>query len=177
MGALFGIAVVFFPELASFDLAGGGRGVVLAVASVLSASVGNILSARNQRNSLPVIQTNAFGMGYGALFMLILVGVTGTDFVFDPSFSYVSSLIYLALFGSVVAFGAYLTLLGRIGPDRASYTMVIFPVIALLLSTLFEGMSWTPGRLVGVVLILVGNTLVLRKDAKPAAPELSAQQV
>jgi drug/metabolite transporter (DMT)-like permease len=174
LGALFGIAgiaVVFYPELAAFDLAGDGRGVALALGSVLSASLGNILSARNQRHGLPVIQTNAFGMAYGALFMLALVGVMGTDFVFDFSFSYVSSLLYLALFGSVIAFGAYLTLLGRIGPDRAAYTMVIFPVIALILSTLFEGMNWTPGRLLGVVLVLVGNTLVVRKDSKPSVPE------
>jgi drug/metabolite transporter (DMT)-like permease len=174
LGALFGIAgiaVVFYPELAAFDLAGGGLGVALALGSVISASLGNIISARNQRYGLPVIQTNAFGMGYGAAFMLVLVGVTGTGFVFDLSFSYVSSLVYLALFGSVIAFGAYLTLLGRIGPDRAAYTMVIFPVIALLLSTMFEGMSWTPGRLLGVALVLAGNTLVLRRESKPMVPE------
>jgi drug/metabolite transporter (DMT)-like permease len=67
-----------------------------------------------------------------------------------------------------VAFGCYLTLLGRIGMDRASYAMVLFPVIALALSTAFEGYRWTPFGMVGVACILAGNLIVLRKP-RPVA--------
>jgi drug/metabolite transporter (DMT)-like permease len=176
-GAMFGIAgisVVFYPELAGFDLSvGNGLGLVFALGSVLSASLGNIVSAYNQRSGLPVIQTNAYGMAYGAVFMLLIVLINGTPLVFDVSAPYIRSLIYLALFGSMVAFGAYLTLLGRIGPDRAAYIMVIFPVIALGLSTVFEGMTWTPSQLLGVSLVLLGNLLVLWRRSK--APGDSVQ--
>jgi drug/metabolite transporter (DMT)-like permease len=167
MGAvvgILGIGIIFYPELSDFDLSGGrGLGVILTIVGVVSASLGNILSARNQRNRLPVIQTNAFGMTYGAVFMFILAAVNGAPLSFDPSFSYVASLLYLALFGSVIAFGAYLTLLGRIGADRAAYVTVLFPVISLSLSTLFEGMTWNLTQLAGVVLVLIGNAIVLTK--------------
>ena len=167
MGALVGmsgLALIFWPELSSFDL-GSGRafGLALAVISSVSASLGNIVSARNQRNDLPVIQTNAYGMAYGATFTLLIAFSRGAELSFDPSFSYVASLLYLALFGSVIAFGSYLTLLGRIGPDRAAYITIIFPVIALLLSTLFEDFTMNSLQLLGVALILLGNVIVLRR--------------
>jgi len=161
---ILGIGIIFFPQLSDFDLSGGGGlGLILTMFGVISASLGNILSARNQRNRLPVIQTNAFGMAYGAGFMFILAAINGAPFTFDPSFNYVTSLLYLSLFGSVIAFGAYLTLLGRIGADRAAYVTVLFPVISLFLSTLFEGMTWNFSQLAGVLLVLVGNAIVLTK--------------
>jgi drug/metabolite transporter (DMT)-like permease len=167
LGALvgiLGIGIIFYPELVVFDSSrGGSLGIFLAFVSVISASLGNIVSARNQKHGLPVIQTNAFGMTYGAVFMLILTAVNGTAFTFDTSHSYVISLLYLALFGSVIAFSTYLTLLGRIGADRAAYVSVLFPVIALSLSTLFEGMTWNATQTSGVILVLLGNTIVLTK--------------
>ena len=100
-------------------------------------------------------------MAYGALLMALWAGSRGVSFGFDPGPGYVLSLLYLALFGSVLAFGSYLTLLGRIGPGRAAYAMVLFPVVALLLSTLFEGFRWSTAALAGMVLVLVGNVLTL----------------
>ena len=72
------------------------------------------------------------------------------------------SLLYLAAFGSVAAFGAYLTLLARVGAGPASFVGVATPVIALLLSTLVEGYRWTPVAVLGVVLAIVGNVMALR---------------
>jgi drug/metabolite transporter (DMT)-like permease len=165
VGALVGFAgltLVFWPELSSFDFSSNrALGVVLTFLGAASASLGNIISARNQRHTLPVVQTNAFGMAYGAVFMLVLAVLRGVQLTFDPSPGYVLSLLYLAVFGSVIAFYTYLTLLGRIGPDRAAYVTVLFPIIALLLSTLFEGMSWSPLQLAGVALVLLGNAAVL----------------
>ncbi len=159
---LIGIALVFLPELNAFNLQDAGFvGVLLAFGSVVSASFGNIASARNQREELPLVQTNAFGMAYGALLMYIYALIQGTPFQFDWSFSYVSSMIYLAVFGSILAFMAYLTLLGRIGADKAAYATLLFPIIALGLSTLFEGYRWTMLALLGIILVLVGNFLVL----------------
>jgi drug/metabolite transporter (DMT)-like permease len=170
IGAVFGLAglaFVFWPELSSFSLSSLQiLGLIMAFIATISASLGNVVSARNQRHDLPVIQTNAYGMLYGALFMLILAFFRGAQLEFDTSPGYIVSLIYLAVFGSVIAFGSYLTLLGRIGLDRAAYVTVLFPVIALLLSTIFEDLQWGVPQLLGVVLILLGNAVVLTKKGE-----------
>jgi len=166
-----GLALVFGPELAGFAQGGGWRlGLLLSAAAVLSASVGNILSARNQRAGLPVVQTNAYGMAYGAAVTLVIAVVRGVPFTFDPSPSYILSLLYLAVFGSVIAFGTYLTLIGRMGVDRAAYIGVIFPLVALLLSMLFEGLNLGAVGLVGVALVAAGNVLVLNRRRPAPAP-------
>ncbi|MCJ7500347.1 EamA family transporter, partial [bacterium] len=76
---------------------------------------------------------------------------------------YISSLLYLAVFGSVFAFGMYLTLIGRIGADRAAYTTLLFPIVALALSMAFEGYRGSVGAMVGIILILAGNFIVLKR--------------
>lgn len=161
---LLGLAFVFWPELTSLSLSSQKIvGMILAFIATVSASLGNVVSARNQRNDLPVIQTNAYGMLYGAVFMLLTALLRGAVLEFDTSPGYVLSLFYLAIFGSVIAFGSYLTLLGRIGLDRAAYVTVLFPVIALLLSTIFEDLRWGIYQLLGVLLILLGNAVVVTK--------------
>ena len=170
LGALVGTAglvLIFWPELSKFKLSGGpALGAALAIASAISASLGNIVSAWNLRRGLPVVQMNAYGMAYGAVFMLGYALLRGVPFRFDPSLPYVASLLYLVVFGSVIAFGSYLTLLSRIGPDRAAYVTVLFPVIALALSTLFEGFSWSLLGALGVPLVLLGNSLALSRQSK-----------
>jgi drug/metabolite transporter (DMT)-like permease len=162
---LLGLGLVFWPELSVFDATSQKVvGLILTFIAAISASLGNVVSARNQLHKLPVIQTNAFGMLYGAVFMLVLALFRGSQLQFDTSPGYLLSLLYLAIFGSVIAFGSYLTLLGRIGLDRAAYVTILFPIIALFLSTLFEGLTWGYLQLAGVVLVLVGNALVLNKQ-------------
>jgi drug/metabolite transporter (DMT)-like permease len=127
------------------------------------ASIGNLVSGRNQRNGVPVIQTNGWGMIFGSMVAAIAAAVMGRDFIIDWNAPYLLSLAYLSLFGSVLAFGAYLTLLGRIGADRAAYATVLFPLVALALSTFFEGYEWTAEAAVGVVLVIAGNILALAR--------------
>jgi drug/metabolite transporter (DMT)-like permease len=161
---LLGLMFVFGSELASFNLSDTRLlGAVFAILSVISASLGNIISARNQRHQLPIIQTNGIGMAYGTFFMLLIALVRGSQFNFELSSGYMISLLYLSLFGSVIAFWTYLTLLGRIGPDRSAYVMVLFPIIALTVSTLYEGLQWNLTQLIGVALVLLGNVFVLAK--------------
>lgn len=164
---LAGMSLLFWPEIAAFEASSGALlGLGLAVAATLSASLGNMVAARNLRVGLPVMQTNALGMSYGALLTLAFVVVRGAPLAFDDSIGYLASLLYLAVFGSVVAFGCYLTLVGRIGLDRAAYAMVLFPVVALALSTVFEGYRWTLFAMAGVAFILAGNLIVLRKPRR-----------
>lgn len=173
---LFGLAFVFWPELSSFDFSSEKTlGLTLAFIGTVSASLGNIISARNQHHGLPIVQTNALGMAYGATFMLILALFRGANLKFDLSVEYVASLLYLAIFGSVIAFGSYLTLLGRIGPDRAAYVTVLFPIIALLLSIFFEGMTWNALQLTGVTLVIIGNAIILTNIRGAKLPKQSKQ--
>ncbi len=165
LGALTGLAgitLVFWPELVGVDLEGETViATALALFGTYLASLGNIVSARNQRVGLPVVQTNAFGMAYGGFAMLLVAVFSGVDVNFDTSIPYLGSLLYLTVFGSIVAFGCYLTLVGRLGADKAAYAMLLFPIVALQLSAWFESYQWSPQSLVGVALILLGNAIIL----------------
>jgi len=153
-----GIATIFWAEVSGVgDNADTWRGLWMCLLATWFASIGNIVSARNQRNAIPVIQTNVWGMAYGAGIIAIYALLSGAQFNYDPTFSYSLSLLYLSIFGSILAFGCYLTLVGRIGADKAAYAAVLFPVIALGLSTLFEDYQWTLRALFGFALVLLGN--------------------
>jgi drug/metabolite transporter (DMT)-like permease len=160
-----GLAVVFWPEIAGFDLSKDGtRGLMLVLAGTLSASCGMLTSAWNQsRRALPVVQTNAYGMVYGAALTVLLCLFGGAPFAFDPAPVYIGALLHLAIFATVTGFWSYLTLVGRIGAGRAGYVTAVFPLVALALSTLFEDYVWSAGAAAGVALILLGNVVVLRK--------------
>jgi drug/metabolite transporter (DMT)-like permease len=165
IGALLGVAgiiTLFAPQIGELSFSDTVFfGSSLAVLSAIIASFGNMVSQGAQKSNLPVVQSNAWGMFYGASFTTAYVFTSGQEFSFDWSLSYVSSLAYLTVFGSIVAFGAYLTLLGRIGAHKAGYAMVVFPVVALILSTLFEGLKIDTSILFGTALVLAGNLLVL----------------
>ena len=135
----------------------------MCVIATYLASLGNIVSARNQKHGIPVVQSNALGMAYGAALMAVYALASGVGFDYDPRPSYTLSLLYLSIFGSILAFGSYLTLIGRIGAGRAAYAAVLFPVIALALSTLFEDYRWTWRAGFGFALVLLGNYVVLAR--------------
>ncbi len=163
---LFGIIVVFWPEVTDFESGSENLfAVSLAVLATLLASLGNIASARNQRKGIPVVQANTFGMTYGALLMLVLSWATGREFTFEVTLPYVSSLVFLSVFASIIAFWTYLTLLGRVGVERAAYATLIFPLVALGFSTVFEDYQWTASAGIGILLILAGNLLILKRSA------------
>jgi len=161
-----GVALVFWPQLQRFESSSGQfRGLALAVAATAVASLGNMVAMHIHRRQLPVLQINAWSMLYGAAFVAAVALATGQRMAFDVAWPYVASLIYLALFGSALAFGAYLTLMRRIGADRASYTAVAIPVVALGLSGVFEHLRWQLETVLGVALCLAGNLLMLRRRA------------
>jgi len=147
-------------------------GSFLAVLSALIASFGNMVSQATQKAKLPVVQTNAWGMFYGTVFTAIIAVSNGHAFEFEWTVAYVGSLAYLTVFGSIVAFGAYLTLLGRIGAHKAGYAMVMFPVVALVLSTLFEGLEIDSTTILGTLFVLAGNLFVLKtRRSASASPQ------
>jgi drug/metabolite transporter (DMT)-like permease len=165
---LAGLVAMFWPEIAGGASAATLRGLAYALGGTLCFSCGNLLSARLQAlGEIPAF-TNAWGMATGTAVLALGCLVTGVAPAFDPSPAYVGAWLYLAIPGSVVGFTAYLMLVGRLGPERAAYCTVLFPLVALGISSVVEGYRWTPSALAGLVLVMAGNVLVFRKP-RPAA--------
>jgi drug/metabolite transporter (DMT)-like permease len=134
-----------------------------------------MLSTRLQALGNAPVVTNAWGMLIGASVLAAGCGIAGVGWAFDQSPTYVGALLYLAIPGSVIGFTAYLTLVGRLGPERAAYSTVLFPVVALNVSAWVEGYQWTAPALLGLVLVMAGNVIVFRKPkAVPAAATVTA---
>ena len=167
---LAGIVLVFWPEFARLEAGAGTRaGIFYATAAVVISSFGSMAAHRNQREAIPIWQTMAWGMLYGSVANLAIVLALGRPVAFEASASYVISLVYLAVFGSILAFGSYLHLLERVGAARAGYTGVIIPIVALGVSSLFEGYRWSLLALAGVAVSVAGNILILRRSPARAA--------
>lgn len=163
VGAL-GIAIIFWPDLtAAASRPGAGTGLLLAICATISFSLGGIVAARNQNAGLSVRGSTAWAMLYGALLLSLTAILRGETFTFDPAAPYIASLLYLAVFGSVIAFACYFALLNRIGTERSAYVTVLFPIVALSLSSLFEGYQWSTSALLGIALTLIGNILIQRR--------------
>ena len=169
---LTGLCLVFYPELAGSGLGSEpALGLGLSLLATYLASLGNMVSVRLKALEIPVIQSNTVGMSFGALFCVGFALAAGASFNYDPRPAYTVSLIGLALFATVIGFGCYLHLVQRIGAARAAYTSVMFPIVALTLSTFLEGYTWSPLAGVGFALVMSGNLLVLwrPREKKPDA--------
>ena len=165
---IVGLSIIFSNEISSTDWSlesGVIKGFLWMLLATFFASIGMLLSGQFQARKMPLVQSNAFSMLYGSLILVSYITVSDVSFSFNTSYSYVISLVYLALIASVIGFGVYLKLVGNIGADKASYVNIFTPTIALLLSTLFENYEWSWVGLIGVLLIIIGNIIVLY--AKP----------
>ncbi len=161
-----GITLVFWPEFAHLRAErAAALGAAYTVAAVVISALGNLAAHRNHEAGLPIWQSMAWGMLYGALATLAMALALGKPLGFAPTPSYVASLAYLAVAGSILAFGAYITLIVRVGAARAGYVGVMVPVVALAISSLFEGYRWEAMAIAGVAITVAGNVLILRRPA------------
>ena len=161
MLGLVGISVVFWYDLTAFSATRGLVGLFIAIAGAYLASVGNVIGSRNAKNGVPVTQANAFAMAYGGLLTLCIHFAIGGTLTIDWSIGYLGPMLYLSIFGSIVAFGCYMLLISRIGAEYAAYALLVMPIIALILSTMFEGYHWTINSFMGVAFVLSGNLIIL----------------
>ena len=160
---MLGMGLLFWPELESLSWADERlRGLLICLLGTLCASAGNMVAAGNIRRGLPVLACNCWGMIYGALVLYLAALLLGVPIRVDWRPDYLWSLVYLALFGTVLAFWAYISLIGRIGADRAAYTTLLFPFVALMLSSYLEDYRWSLWSLCGLALVLTGNWLAMR---------------
>ncbi len=164
LGAVFGIGgilTLFWEDLHLHQSDNQLIGLSLVLLAALTASIGNMVSVRNSRAGMNVFAVNAWGMLYGALMLILVVAISDVEFAFSLQPAYVISLLYLSVFGTVIAFATYYLLLNSMGPEKASYSIVLFPVVAVVLSSLFEGFAWTGYTILGFALVLIGNAIVL----------------
>lgn len=161
---LSGITMIFWPDLSAGDWHGESiLGLGLATVGTLCFSLGNLVSQHQQKQGRDVLTANSYALVYGSAVLLAYCTVKGYDFTLQMTGQYLGSLLYLGTIGTIVGFGCYLALVGRIGPDRAAYCTVLFPIVALTLSTIFEGYQWTGLSIAGVVVALFGNVIVFSK--------------
>ena len=154
-----GVALLYWPEISQ------GQAGLVSLAFCLSGTLlfctGNMISTHAQRQGYGIVPLTAWGMICGALAMLGLSLIRGKPLTWEPTWTYVGGTVYLAIFSSIIAFGAYLNLLGRIGPGRAAYATVLFPPFALLISTVVEGYEWTWLGAIGLLCVLLGLVMVM----------------
>ena len=164
---IVGILIIFEKELLNFQLEDKTHiGIVLSFIATFWASTGNLIHQKNAKDNIPFIQSIAYGMLYGSIFTLIVAKFRGAEIIFDNSVSYILSLLYLSIIGSVVAFYLYLKLLESIGSARAGYIGVIMPIIALIISTIFEGLQWSYNLIIGLPVLILGCVLILNQKSK-----------
>lgn len=167
-----GIACVFWPQFGQVAASQSAElGAVFTMLAVLASSAGSMAAVRNQKLGYATWSSMAWGMFYGGALAMLIGFAMGQRLTFPPTAGYVLSLLYLSLFGSVVAFACYLTLIARIGAAKAAYVGVMVPVFALMLSSLFEGYAWSGLTSLGVALSVLGNLVLLPRSAwgrKPA---------
>jgi drug/metabolite transporter (DMT)-like permease len=165
-----GIVFLFWKEIWGFHSGVGPiAGVIIGIIATLFASTGNMFAYKNHLEKIPVVVFNSYGMLYGSLFSLMIGLVSGENFAFPTTPRFIFSLLYLVVFGTVIAFWAYQTLVGSLGADRAAYSSIVSPMIAVVLSSVFENVQMTAMFLLGIVFCLLGNYISLKKD-RPVEP-------
>lgn len=167
---IVGVGLIFAPELWAVNINFGIlEGVAWTLLATWLASLGNMISLRNSRAGIPATVFTAYGMGYGGALMLLVCVLEYGAPTFEMTASYILSLFYLGAFASSLAFALYFGLIARIGADRAAYVSVLMPLVALIISALFEDFRLGPEVGAGVALILLGNVMALTRGRQAAA--------
>ena len=159
---LIGVALIFWPEFGrAAGRSGTALGVLFTLASVLLSTVGSLAASRNNANGLPFWPALGFGMVYGALAAAALGLAQGQVVALPVAWSWWLALLYLSLAGSVLTFACFLTLQQRIGPGPAGSIGVMTPLLALVVSMVFESFHPDVLTFAGAALAVAGNALVL----------------
>jgi len=164
---VLGIVALFWDDLSGTQLSeNASTGLLLVMTGTLIASLGNMCSVRNSNRGLNIFSVNAWGMLYGTLALFIFAVFKGSHFIISYQTTYLVSLAYLSVFGTVIAFASFFVLLRNMGPEKASYAIVLFPIVAVCLSSMFENFIWTRYVILGFVMVLMGNAIVLTPKEK-----------
>ena len=170
-GAILGISgilIIFFNDFISFNLNSGTTiGLTFALLATLSASAGNLIAIYNKRNfSIPLLQNVAFAMIYGALVALLVSFIKGSEFYIPiTNVSYILGQIYLIIFGSIISFLCYIKFIENTSASTGGYIGVIMPILALIISMIFEDVKPDIYFLTGLPIALIGLLLILKQES------------
>ncbi len=174
--AISGVVLLFLPSLSShlknLKTHHSGQfmlGLGLALTATLASTGGNLIVRQIRKQSDNVLLTMAWAMGWGTLLISLWASLTGQSWVVPTNLSYWLALLYLSLFGSVIAFACYFTLIHRISTQKAVYIGVITPIISVLLSIQLEHYRPGPIEWSGMALCLAGMAWALKGNAPKAA--------
>ena len=160
-----GLIIIFYDEIITFEFSSGtSYGIFLGIIATYFASLGNLIYAHTSKIKLEVIPVTGLGMFYGSISLVIYLILMGNSFSFELSNQYIFSLIYLSIFGSVFGFSLYLTLIKKLGSNDAAYVAIIMPLVALVVSTFFEGLVWDLSLVLGAIMIVLGNIIILKRS-------------
>lgn len=164
MLGILGIGVFFYEDVVALTLQDRTvQGLVLTTISAFIFSFSSMITKRNQTQGLEDVACMALGMVYGVGLLLIYVWILGLPFACPRTSLYWSAVSYLGVFGSVLAPLCYLKMIKNLGAEQASYAVVLFPIVALGLSSIFEDYQWSTGDLVGLALVTAGGILLRKK--------------
>jgi drug/metabolite transporter (DMT)-like permease len=167
--AIAGVAMLFVNELrhSTASPAAVATGIGLTVLGVLSASASNVIHGTQEMRVRPVAAMLAWGMLYGTIVNALFASAVYGSPVIEYRLGYWLGVLYLGLAASALAFTLYFGVLRAVGPSRAAYSNLLVPIIAMLLSTLFEDYHWSALAVAGAFLSLAGLAVALRAKAAP----------
>ena len=169
VGAILGVSGTLLIFQKEFQQLGTNKNMntalILCSVSMIVVSFGNIMASLINKRNIGVVPSTGYAMLYGAAILFMVSLFVGYEVKFDMSKSYLLSLFYLVALGSIVAFLFYLKLLGRIGPENSAYVVVAIPIIAMVVSTIFEGYEWQQSAFYGMPVLIFGNIIALAGDA------------
>lgn len=182
--AMAGVTLLFYPSISASwkSIASGGNGlfllgVVLATVATISGSIGNMVVVKVREQSSNLQLTMAWSMFWGSAMVAVWALVTGESFTMPSGARYWMGLVYLSLFGSVIAFNAYFTLINRIGSSKAVYIGVVTPVISVLMSIQLEHYAPGPGEWLGMILCLSSVAWMMKSPAPQPAKSINLTTV
>lgn len=169
--AIAGVALLFVQEMrgSSAPPAEVLIGIGLTILGVLAASVSNVMQASSRLRTRPIASMLAWGMFYGVVANALFASIVYGPPVVEHRVGYWAGVLYLGLFASALAFTLYFGIIRAIGPAKSAYSSVIVPIIAMALSTAFEGYRWSTLAVIGGILAMAGMVIALRARAPTVA--------
>lgn len=159
-----GVALLFWHDLQLGNATGAS--ILFAAAGTFWFSMGNLVSIKVRLAEIPLLVANAWGMVYGALILGVWCLIQGVEWVVPTTATFWGATVFLAVPGSIIAFYSYITVIQTLGADKAGYATVLFPIVALSVSTWLEGFEWTITAVAGAMLAILGNYVLFRRPGQ-----------
>lgn len=159
---IIGVALLFWRE---FDMPGDhastALGLMMVIGGVLAASSANVMQGSRMALTYPPLTGLAWAMLLASAMNAVIGFTLSGPPSWDPRPEYWLGVLYLGVLASAVAFALYFNLIAKMGPAEAAWTGVPIPIVAMMISTIFEGYRWTWVSAAGATIALCGLVVAL----------------